>query len=185
MKSYVEIGLESAMLLINHGPVVLVSTKDEKGGYDIAPVAWNCPLGKNPPRLLIVVGKRHRTCENITAAGEFIICVPHVSQAEMVRETGSVSGREIDKFDSMNIEAFAGSSVDAMIPEGCVGYLECKVEKVIDGGHVDIVAAEVLRAVVDKEAFDGRLLVEKEAGKTIHHLGDKIFAVPSDEVLDT
>jgi len=86
MKSYVEIGLESAMLLINHGPVVLVSTKDEKGGYDIAPVAWNCPLGKNPPRLLIVVGKRHRTCENITAAGEFIICVPHVSQAEMVRE---------------------------------------------------------------------------------------------------
>jgi len=36
-----------------------------------------------------------------------------------------------------------------------------------------------------REAVDERLLVEKEAGKMIHHLGDKIFAVPADEVLDT
>jgi len=35
-----------------------------------------------------------------------------------------------------------------------------------------------------REAVDERLLVEKEAVKTIHHLGSRVFAVHRDKVLD-
>ncbi len=184
MKSYIEIPVKSANRLINHGPTVLVSTKDSSGIYDIAPIAWNSPVHKDPPRLLVVVGTRHKTFDNISASGEFIVCVPHISQVDMVRKAGSVSGRDVDKFNQLGIETFAGKKVDALVPAECVGYLECKVNDCIRSGMVGIIVADILAAGADKQSFDGRLLVEREAGKTIHHLGGSAFAIPESRIFD-
>lgn len=184
MKNYTDIPVESAHRLINHGPVVLVSTRDENGKYDIAPIAWTSPVHKTPPRLLVVIGKRHKTYENIKATGEFIVCVPHKSQVDMVKKTGSVSGKESDKFEDMNIEAFSGKKVDAKVPVDSVGYIECKVVNGLEIGLVEIVVGEPVTAAADKEAYNERLFTEKKAGKTLHHLGGRIFAVPSDEITE-
>ena len=183
MRNYVEMAMDLATRLINHGPVVWVCTKGADGRYDLAPIAWNCPAAKNPPKIIVEIGMGHQTYKNIESAGEFIVAVPHRSQAELVRQTGSQSGDEVDKYNEMGIESFAGKKVDAMVPADCIGYLECKVDKILTIGEVSVVAGNVIAGFVDDEAFDGRLLVEKEAGKTIHHLGDQIFAVPGDEVL--
>jgi len=180
---YVEMSLDQSHRLINHGPVVLVSTRNADGTYDVAPVAWNCPAGKDPPMLLVMVGRGHRTWENIDRTREFIAVVPHRSQSELVMAAGSVSGRDVNKFEKFAIEAFAGAKVDAMVPQGCVGFIECKVENTLGGPRADAILARVLRAVVVGEAFNGRLLVETEAGKTLHHLGDRIFASPADGIL--
>ena len=185
MKRYIEIGIESANRLINHGPVVLVSSKDKKGLYDTAPIAWTSPVEKSPPMLLIVVGKEHKTYENIAAGKEFIVCVPHVSQVQLVLKTGSVSGKETDKFESLNIESFAGKKVDARVVGECVGYIECKVVKIIEMKDVGIIVGQVLLAAVDEQAYSERLVCERQAGKTLHHLGGNAFAVPGDEILGT
>jgi len=185
MKRYTEIGIESANRLINHGPVVLVSTKDKKGLYDTAPVAWTSPVAKSPPMLLIVVGKKHKTYENIAESKEFIVCVPHISQVQLVLKTGSVSGKDVDKFDSLNITSFAGKKVDALIVEGCVGYIECKMVKIIETEDAGIIIGQVLLAAADEQAYSERLVCEKQAGKTLHHLGGNAFAVPGDEIIGT
>ena len=181
--AYVEIGLDQSHRLINHGAVVLVSTRNADGTYDVAPVAWNCPASKDPPMLLVVVGRGHRTWENIDRTGEFIAVVPHRSQSELVMAAGSVSGRDVNKFEKFAVEAFAGANVDALVPQGCIGFLECKAENTMGGPRADAILARVLRAVVADGAFDGRLLVETEAGKTLHHLGEKIFATPADTII--
>lgn len=184
MKNYVEMSKELATRLINHGPLVWISTKSLEGRYDITPIAWNCPAGRNPPMILIEVGMEHQTYENIESTQEFIAVVPHSSQEEIVRQTGSISGRDIDKFENFNIAAFGGKYVDAPVPQDCIGYLECKVAKIVELDGLAIIIADVVAGYVDKEAFDGRLLVQNKVGKTLHHLGDQFFTVPGDEVLE-
>jgi flavin reductase (DIM6/NTAB) family NADH-FMN oxidoreductase RutF len=93
----IEIPLDQSHRLINHGPVVLLSTKNADGTYDIAPIAWSCPASEAPPKLLVVVGRTHRTWENVERTGQFIVVVPHRSQRNLVMETASVSGRDANK----------------------------------------------------------------------------------------
>ncbi len=182
MKKYGDIPLDSAHRLINHGPVVLVSTRDNEGKYDIAPMAWTSPVRKEPPKILVVVGKRHKTHENVIAQGEFIVCVPHQSQIDLVAKTGSVSGSDVDKFKEFDIRAFKGRKIDAMIPEGCIGFIECKLYDTVSVEAVDILIGEVVAVSADTSVFKERLLTEKPEGKTLHHLGGDSFAVPSDRI---
>lgn len=183
MQGYFELALTESHRLINHGPVVWVSTQNTDGTYDIAPIAWNCPAGKDPPMLVVMVGRRHRTYENIQGTGKFIVVVPHRSQSELVVATGSVSGHEVNKFEQMKIDAFKGRMVDALIPKGCVGFLECKMQEICHATKADAILARVLRSAALRDAFDGRLLVENEAAKTLHHLGEKFFSTDADHII--
>jgi len=183
MKSYIEVPPAFCNRLINHGPVILLSTRDENGAYNIAPIAWCSPVDKEPPMLLAVVGKDHKTYQNIAAVREFIMCVPHAGQLDLVWKTGKTSGSQVDKFDNFAIASFGGKHIDALIPQGCVGYLECSVRDIVDTAAVAIIIAEIVYAAADKEAFDQRLLTENPAGKTLHHLGGEIFTTPADEII--
>jgi flavin reductase (DIM6/NTAB) family NADH-FMN oxidoreductase RutF len=180
MKNYKEIPIDTAYRLINHGPLVLVSTKSSDGIYNIAPIAWNSPVRKKPPKLLVVVGKRHKTHENIISQKEFVVCVPHINQMDTVLDTGTKSGNDVNKFDS--IDSFVGKTVDARVPVGCIGYIECRLYKNIEEEKVDIIVGDIQYVAVDEGAFDGRMLVEKECAKTLHHLGGHNFSFPIDEI---
>lgn len=184
MKNYMKIPIDASHRLINHGPTVVVSTRDENGKYNLAPIAWNTPVGKNPPTLLIVVGKSHKTNDNIKKTGEFIVCVPHKNQTEIVLTTGKISGHEIDKFRKYSIESLRGEKVNALIPVDCVGFSECKVKKVVELEKVNIFIATVVQAQAKKGIFTERLLVEQEEAKTIHHLGGHLFSIPGSEIIN-
>ncbi len=179
---YIEIPVDISYRLVNHGPVVLVSSRSPGGRYDIAPVAWNCPVGKSPPRILIAVGRSHATFENISSRGEFAVSVPCLGQEKLVRETGSVSGRDSDKFSEMNIEYTAGEKTDTRIPLGCSGYIECSLSETFETGKVALFIGDALAAAADPEAFSERIRPESEKGRTLHHLGGKVFALPSEKL---
>lgn len=183
MVKYIELDLESSHQLINHGPVVLLCTRDSHGNYDIAPIAWSAPVQKIPPQVLVVVGKRHQSYRNILETKQYIIAVPHADQAQMVRQAGSVSGDKCDKYAEFNIEHIAGIKVDARVPAGCVGWLECHLDENFDTDKTDIIVGQVAYASVNAQAYRDRLLTETQAGKTLHHLGQRVFAVPSDQLL--
>jgi flavin reductase (DIM6/NTAB) family NADH-FMN oxidoreductase RutF len=180
---YKTLGVNEAYRLIGPGPLVLVSSRSKKGMYDIAAIAWNCPLNDAPTRVIIVVDKNHQTAANIRAAKEFIVCVPHASQKKLVMETGSVSGGTVDKFSRFKIDAFAGRRVDALVPRGCVGYIECTLLKTVRTEFADVFIGECVGAAALKRAFRKRVLSEKREGKTLHHVSGDVFALPADEVI--
>ncbi|MFC2061500.1 flavin reductase family protein [Elusimicrobiota bacterium] len=184
MSDYIYISLDEAYRLINHGPLLLISTCGEDGRYDIAPIAWNCPVEKSPARVLIVVGKGHQTFKNIRDSKEFIACVPSSSQYDMVRKTGSVSGRDHDKFTKYNIDYIEGNKVNAMVPVGCVGFIECNVDNIIEEEDVGIIVGEAVKAYADNRGFSDRVLPENKEGETLHHLGGGIFGVLSEKIID-
>ncbi len=184
MKQYQEIELDSAHRLINHGPTSLVATRSEQCVYNIAPIAWISPVQKDPPKLLAVVGHSHQTYRNIVETKEFVVCVPHFSQKRLIRQTGKSTGAEIDKFREFEIETFHANHLDFMLPQGCLGFLECTVFEHYAQEKTDIIVGSILSASVMQSVFDKRLLVEKAAGKTLHHLGGSLFCTASDKLID-
>ena len=181
--TYRRLEAKLATRLINAGPVVWVCTRGADGRDDLAPVAWHCPTSKEPPRLLLVVGRRHQTYRNLADTKACVVAVPRADQAEAVRATGRVSGAECDKWAGTGLASFRVPDADVRVPEGCLGFLTCRVETIWEQDRVGIVLASVLRADADAEGFDGRILTERPAGKTLHHLGDHVFAVPGGDVI--
>jgi len=182
--NYVKVPQDNWYRLINHGPTVMVSTRDKDGVYNIAPIAWSSPVQKNPAKLVAVIGRRHKTYKNIIETGEFAVCVPHVSQTKLVRQTGKSTGDEIRKFDEFSIQAFPANDVDILVPDGCVGFIECRLSNRSQQEKVDIIVGEVISASALEAVFADRLLVEKPEAKTLHHLGGSLFAAPENSLLN-
>jgi flavin reductase (DIM6/NTAB) family NADH-FMN oxidoreductase RutF len=184
MKEYISIPKDKAYHLLNFGPMILVSTVSADNKHNITPIAWQCPVEYDPTtRVLFVTDKDHKAFKNISETGHFIISVPHVSQLHLVKDLGSCSGNDTDKIEKYNINTFNGNKVNCVIPDDVIGFLECKLYKVVDEGSVAIIFGEVIAASADKEAYTGRVLTEKEEGKTIHHLGGSKFFSPSDTTI--
>ncbi|NLB34803.1 MAG: flavin reductase family protein [Elusimicrobia bacterium] len=177
--NYKEIPLDVAYRLINHGPVVLVSSRLRNGVYDIAPVAWNCIISKDPTSLVVAISKANATHDAIIFREEFAISIPCAAQEKIVKDTGAVSGADTEKFSNFDIKFIPGKKTDLKIPTGCTGYIECRLEAVYDMGGHSLLYGEAIYAAADPEGFSERVLPENEKGKTLHHLGSNVFAVPS------
>lgn len=182
--AYKKIPRNKIYRLINTNPLLLISTISKNKKYNIAPIAWACPQEMEPPRLIICISTEHLTFKNIKDTKKFIACVPHISQINIVKKTGSISGREADKFTQFEIKSFTGEKIKCKIPNGVIGYLECKLKKIIKIDETAIVIADIISAAVDTCAFNGeRLLAEKQRGKAIYHLGGKKFATYGDKII--
>jgi len=160
---YAEVPASKAYELLNPGGLVLVCTRSADGRYDLAPVAWNCPLDYEPvSRVLFVCDPGHRTYEDLVDSGEFALALPCVAQRELVERSGSASGRDVDKYAELGIESVAAREVDALIPAGVAGWLECRLLRVVVEGSSAVVMGEVLRAAALPEAWKLRLHYARE-----------------------
>jgi len=178
MTCYKPVPAGSINRLINHGPLVLVATHSADGVGNLAPVAWNCPAQKDPPTLVLALGKKHKTTENIEATKEFVVVVPHSSQLILVGAAGSLSGHDSSKQAVLNFPRVSENKIQAPIPDGCVAWLECKLAQTVVLESVVLVIGTVTAGFAQEQAFSDRLMVEDPAAKTLHHLGGKDFMTP-------
>ncbi|MEA3505989.1 MAG: flavin reductase family protein, partial [Elusimicrobiota bacterium] len=102
-------------------------------------------------------------------------------QADLVRDTGSVSGADTDKFEKFNIDFFKGESINALVPSGAVGWIECRLKSEHEEGTA-LVIGEAVKAFGDKRGFKNRVYPENREGRTLHHLGPGEFGVISENV---
>jgi flavin reductase (DIM6/NTAB) family NADH-FMN oxidoreductase RutF len=154
---YEEISIQDAYRLQNAGGMVLVCTK-AASGYDLAPVAWCCPLDYSPQsRFICVLDTSHRTFEDLKASGEFILALPCFAQKSLVELCGSISGRDADKYARFEIPAFRGEKVDALIPYGVAGWVECKVSGIHVEGTSAVVYGDALLARAARDFWALRL----------------------------
>lgn len=182
--AYKKIAKNKIYRLINTNTLLLISTISKNKKCNIAPIAWACPQEMEPPRLIICISVEHLTFKNIKDTKKFIACIPHISQINIVNKTGSISGRKIDKFTQFEIKSFTDGKIKCKIPNGVIGYLECKLKKIIKIDETSIVIADIVSAKVDRCAFNGeRLLAEKYEGKAIYHLGGKKFVSYGDKII--
>jgi flavin reductase (DIM6/NTAB) family NADH-FMN oxidoreductase RutF len=175
----VDVPLPKAYLLLNHGPVTLVSSRSGARSNVMA-AAWAMPLDFDPPKVAVVIDRNTLTRELVDATGEFALNVPPQALAETVVGVGSVSGRDTDKWARFAIGTLPATRISAPLVAGCIAWLECRVlEERPTEKRYDLFLAEVLAASADDRVFSGgRWHFEDDALRTIHYVaGGQFFAI--------
>ncbi len=156
--NYLDVPAQEAHRLVCGGGLVLICTRSPAGRYDLAPVAWVCPLDYEPTsRVLFVCDPGHQTFRNVESSGCFALALPTPAQRGLVEKAGSASGKDIDKYSAFSITSFTAEKIDVLIPEAVAGWLECRRLRTISEGASSIVLGEVVRAKAVSEAWKHRL----------------------------
>ena len=175
--SKVDIPLKKAYRLLNHGPVVLVSTTG-KDGPNICTVAWSCPAAKDPPRLLLVLGRRHKTFENIMETGEFVVNVPGDEMLETVLLCGRLKGREVDKWQRTGLTPLEIEGVSSPAVADCFAHVACRLVDEDLARREGLVLGQAVASVADPGVMDDDGFIDILAFPTLHHLGSDRFTRP-------
>jgi flavin reductase (DIM6/NTAB) family NADH-FMN oxidoreductase RutF len=165
-----------ARRLLTGGPVVLVTTSWHAKA-NVMPVAYAMPLSFQPPLVGIAVHPSRHTHDMIRFSEEFAINVPGRSVIHHVQYLGSVSGKELDKFELTKLPTLKARKVEAPLIEGCIGYIECGLEDALRIGDHTLFVGRVVAASVDDEAFDETWLLADDDHKPLHYLGLNRYAI--------
>ncbi|MFN4326846.1 MAG: flavin reductase family protein [Azonexus sp.] len=173
--------LEKSYLLLNHGPVTLVSAAHD-GRRNVMAAAWVMPLDFSPPKVAVVIDGRTFTRALIEASGAFVLNIPCRAMAEQVLAVGSCSGREVDKFAAFALGASAEAVTPAPLIDGCIAWLACKViPEAHNQQRYDLFIAEVVGAWADPRVFAaGRWRFPSDDLRTLHYLAGGNFLVSGD-----
>ncbi|MHB8064866.1 MAG: flavin reductase family protein [Ruminiclostridium sp.] len=143
--------------MLNPVPVVMVSCADKEGKPNIITLAWAGTINSDPPMVSISIRKSRYSHALIREKGEFVINLPNTKLTFSTDYCGVKSGRDIDKFEAMNLTPEKASIVSVPIIKECPVNLECVVKQVIELGSHDMFLAEIVATNVD-----GALLDENE-----------------------
>jgi flavin reductase (DIM6/NTAB) family NADH-FMN oxidoreductase RutF len=165
-----------ARRLLTGGPVVLVTTSWH-AKTNVMPVAYVMPLSFKPPLVGIAVHPSRHTHDMIRFSEEFAINVPGRSLIHHIQYLGSVSGKELDKFELTKLPMLKARKVGAPLIEGCIGYIECGLEDALRVGDHTLFVGRVVAASVDDEAFDETWLLADDDHKPLHYLGLSRYAI--------
>ncbi len=183
MHHYAAVPLDKSYLLLNHGPVTLVSSA-AAGRQNVMAAAWAMPLDFSPPKVAVVIDAQTLTRELIEASGEFVLSIPVRAQAERVLAAGSQSGRDGDKFVLTGLSPLAASQVGAPLIGGCAACLECKVlPEAHNQQRYDLFIGEVVAAWADPAVFSqGRWHFDTDAARTLHYVAGGAFFATGEPV---
>ena len=164
------VDLEKSYLLLNHGPVALVSSAFH-GRRNVMAASWVMPLDFDPPKIVVVVDGSTYTRELIEASGEFALNIPCRRMADKVLAVGSISGRDVDKFTQAGLPTFPAEKIGAPLVRDCVAWLECRViPEANNQQRYDLFIAEVVAAWADTSVFSaGRWHFPDASRRTIHY----------------
>jgi flavin reductase (DIM6/NTAB) family NADH-FMN oxidoreductase RutF len=175
----IDVPLAKAYLLLNHGPVTLVSSRDGPCSNVMA-ASWAMPLDFDPPKVVVVIDRSTLTRELVDASREFALNVPPRALADSVVAVGSRSGRDGDKWAGEGLATLPATRIGAPLVDGCVAWLECRVleEREVERRY-DLFIAEVVAASADDRVFSaGRWHFDDPSLKTVHYVaGGQFFTI--------
>ena len=172
----VEVPLSRARRLINPGPVVLVTAK-YKGTVNVMTAAWTTPISGDPPLVGVAINHGSFTHDLIAKSEQFALNVPGRGLAEKVKLCGTLSGRDVNKFEEASLMPLTAREVEAPLVEECLGHLECAVVEAHSLGDHTFFVGQVVAAWAEEGAFEETWLLEDEEARPLHHLGGTYYGV--------
>lgn len=135
-------------------PAVMVSCGSEPDEHNIITIAWTGTICTDPPMTYISVRKERHSYDIIKKTGEFVINLGTEDLAFATDFCGVKSGRDVNKFETMNLTPSEGSKVKAPLIEESPVNIECKVTQIVELGSHDMFMAEVVAVNVDEQYID-------------------------------
>ncbi len=150
---YKQLAPERACYLLMPAPTTLVVTKRPDGKFNVMTASWVMPLSRNPPLIAVAIAPRRYTYECLTKHGEFTVCVLGPDMKDVAMYCGTVSGRQVDKIEKLNLKLINLSKVTVPGIEGSLAIIGCKLWKDYDGGDHRIIVGEVQEILVKENCF--------------------------------
>ncbi|MDZ7805954.1 MAG: flavin reductase [Gracilimonas sp.] len=127
-------------------PLVIVGTIEPDSSPDFAPKHMAFPLGWNN-YFGFVCTPNHSTYQNIKRTGEFTVTYPKPDQLVLTSLTASPRCDNDTKPELKSMDTFPASEVDSHFIKNGYIFLECKLERFVDGfGENSLILGEVIAA---------------------------------------
>lgn len=144
----------SIFSLTNHEMYVVTASHQDSENGQIATWIMPATLVPDKPRIVAILSPQNYTHSLIQASRRFVLNLLAEDQYDLVPLFGLVSGKDIDKFDSMDLKRT--SSGIPIIPDTC-GWAECVILAESDSGDRRVYIADV----VGQEVFPGKQPLHK------------------------
>ena len=144
----VEIGTSSPIWsrIFSIGPLALVGSKEPDGSFDLAPKHMAMPLGWQN-YWCFVCTPRHGTYRNIERHPQFTASFPDPDQMVAASMAAAPRTAEGAKPSLEALETFPARRIDGVLVSHSHLWLECELERVIDGfGDNSLVVGSVVAA---------------------------------------
>jgi flavin reductase (DIM6/NTAB) family NADH-FMN oxidoreductase RutF len=155
-------------------PLVLVATK-ESDLHNIAPKHLAMPIGWEN-YFGFVCSPAHATYRNLEAHPQFTVSFPG---KDRILHASMAAGARLDDHSKPTLGAipvFPARKVDGVLVDGCALYLECALDRVIDGfGENSLIVGRVVAASVSRAALRGH---DVDDADLLHELRPLVYLAP-------
>lgn len=147
-----EVNIEYALSnLTKPESVVFVISCNDHGVANIMPAGWSMRTSFNPPLYAVSIGFSRYTHELILKTKKFVIAFPSEELEKLILQTGSCSGRNMNKFNEFKIETVPSKETSPLpLLAKATLNLECKLHSQFETGDHTIFVGTVLRATQGK-----------------------------------
>jgi flavin reductase (DIM6/NTAB) family NADH-FMN oxidoreductase RutF len=159
-----QLKISKAFMLMESGPVVLVTTNDGKKD-NIMTISWTMVLDFTPV-FAITTGEWNYSFTALRKTKECVISIPTFDMLDKVVGIGTCSGADTDKFTKFKLTPVKGRIVKAPLIKECLANIECKVVDIVKKHN--IVVLEAVAAYFD---------TSRKEKRTVHAVGDGTFIV--------
>ena len=120
--------------IIQPNPVLIIGSYDQTGQPNIMTASWGGICCSKPPCAAISLRQATYTYGNIRHHKAFTINIPSTSFVKAADYVGIYSGKQENKFESLNLTPVKSNVVNAPYVEEIALVLECEVLKVVEIG---------------------------------------------------
>lgn len=159
-----QLALNRAYTLLESGPVVLVTTRDDKQA-NIMTISWTMVMDFTPV-FAITTGAWNHSFAALQTHRECVIAIPTVDLLDKVVGIGTCSGADTDKFARFKLTPVPARLVRPPLIKECLAHIECKVIDIVK--RHNIVVLQGIAAAIDSTRKEQR---------RVHAVGDGTFIV--------
>ncbi len=146
-------------------PLVLIGSREPNGDHDLAPKHMAMPMGWQN-YFGFVCTPRHHTYTNIKREGVFTVTYPRPSQLVLTSLAASPRCGDEDKPALSALPIFPASKVDGVLVHGGAVFLECELDRFVDG--FDINSLIVGRVVAARVAENAERMADLDDQSLVH-----------------
>jgi len=160
----------------HHYPkVAVIVTASARGRDDAMTAAWHSSISLKPPLYGVAITTKRFTYQLITESQEFGINFIPLEKAPLAAAIGGTSGKQMDKFERLNIKKEKPLKTTAPILKDAYAAYECKlVDRKPYGDHLWVVG-EIVAVHFREEAFTAAAVLDLDKIKPLLYVGSDCY----------
>lgn len=149
---------QSTQIILGPVPPALIGCGSESE-KNIITLAWVGVVNSSPPLISAAVRPNRHSHQIIRASGELTVNLARADQLDICDGCGTLSGRDLDKFEHFSLTPVMGTLKHAPLIEECPVGMDCRVEQTVELGSHTLFIARVVATYLDEEytLADGKL----------------------------